>query len=324
MALDNPTNKYIQIHSSIVQDVLGRDYCKIIKALVKGEYILCNEYSSEYLGICKSFAIHPRLMDVSKPVLRIDFNYDTVLHNKLERIGTLNLTKPADKDNPTPLDEGRQHIIAMTNQLILVPDAEATAYVQALYDESGNTNSPAAYFHHWNTNPMRQPHMDLFGRRMHSNITNMPKVLRRCLRFKSAPEVPTVEKDIVNAQPFFLSVINANLINLFAPECSSAVAVYAKYRAKPDYVEFTELCSSGWIYESFIERYYKVYGERYGSTDKETRQITKGLIYTIFFGDYSLIMEGLKATSRAKLTELKKKFFILFTLEFKSVYEIFK
>ncbi|GAB3572940.1 hypothetical protein GCM10027345_04940 [Hymenobacter daeguensis] len=262
-------------------------------------------------------------MDESKPVLVFNSEYDTVLHNKLERIGTLNLTKPADKDNPTPLDEGRQHIIAMTHQLLLKPDAAATAYVQAQYDATGNVNSPAAYFHHWNTNPMRGCCMDKFGRRMHSDITNMVKVLRRCLRFKSAPDVPTVERDIVNAQPFFLSVIDANLINQFAPECASAVPVYVKYRAKPDYIEFAELCTAGQIYESFIERYYKRYNERYGTNDEDARDITKGLVYWMFFGDYKLILKGLETDSRTELTHIKKQFFRMFTVEFESVYRLF-
>ena len=317
-------SKYIQIHSDIIQDVFGRDYPKVISALVKHAYILVDDYSSEYLGICKSYAVHPRLMDETQPLLTVDIEYDTVLNNKLDRIGNVNLTKVSDTLSQEMLDEGRQHVKAMTSQLILVPSKEALAYVQAQYEAEGNPNPPHAYFHHFNYNPMRGGCIDKFGKRMHSLITKMPKVIRACLRFKSAPDMPTKEGDFVNSQPYFLSVINSALIALFAPECYSAIPVYERYRGEDDFVEFAQLCSTGKIYEEFIRLYRETYNESYGSDDDEARNITKTLIYSAFFSDYEQTEKGLGAkSSRTDFSQVKKNFFQLFKTEFESVYLLF-
>lgn len=324
LRLEACDSKYIQIHSDIVQDVFGRDYAKVISALAANKYILVDEYYCELFGICRSYAIHPRLMTESKPLLAVEIEFDTVLHNKLDRIGHVNLTKPFDAQSQEMFDDGREHVIAMTSQLMLVPSEEALAYVQACYEAEGNPNSPYAYFHHFNYNPMRGGGVDKFGKRVHSIITRMPKIIRACLRFKSAPDMPTKEADFVNSQPYFLSVIDSTLIGLFAPECYSAIPIYERYRGEDEFVKFAQLCSTGWIYEEFISLYRKTYNESYGSDDDEARNITKTLIYSAFFSDYEQTEKGLGAkSSRTDSSRIKKNFFQLFKTAFEPVYRLF-
>ncbi len=259
-------------------------------------------------------------MDESKPLLTVIFKKSAVLHKKIKRIARTNLSKCVDD----AIGIGRQHVIDMTAELVLQPDREALNYVDNCFSSTSNPNTAEMYFHYWNTNPLKGCGVDAFGKRVHSVVTNMPKVLRRCLRFIDDPTMPVAELDIVNSQPFFLSVLSAVLVDTFVPECAAAVAICRRYEANADYIWFRKLCGNGLIYEELSKQYENRYGCSYGVADNDAREVTKGLVYGVFFSDYSKAVNGLNRVSYTEHSKLKKNFFRLFMDIFPSVYSSFK
>ncbi|RYE14480.1 MAG: hypothetical protein EOP45_19570, partial [Sphingobacteriaceae bacterium] len=248
---DEPT-KYYQIHSDILRCIFRNEYKQVIEALVKNEYIEVNNGHSNVLHICKSYRIHPKRIDISAPFKFIEQEYSKHFASKLQTLKMLNFS---ENNNPS-----YQHVIQQIGNLFLVPSSEAMEYVREEFKRLGKANPPEDYFTYFNNSPIKSVGVDSFGNRLHNCITNMPKVIRKCLRFKSNPNTATTEIDIVNSQPFFLSAVTGSLIAKYVPMAGEAIPIFLKYENDTNFIKFKDYCRDGRIYEYLQAAYELDYG----------------------------------------------------------------
>ncbi|MBC6605618.1 hypothetical protein H8B13_02175 [Hymenobacter sp. BT188] len=292
-------------------------YADVIASLVKAEYIQENSSYSTAYHYCKSYRIHPKRMNVRAPLKYVKEEVNGYFQRKLNRLKSTNLSHERT-------DNARQHVIDQTHQLMLVPDTEALAYIADQYRLAGNPNPPETYATYFNHCPLKRVGIDRFGNRVHSVITNMPKVLRRCLRFVSSPLVPVREIDIVNSQPYFLSSVTSALIAQFVPDAGKAVAVFAKYETCPNFTKFKDLCRDGEVYEYLQAAYERDHDTLCDGDEKAKRDFTKRLTYGVLFGDYDLKDSMLDTPRKTWMAQVKNDFYKVYKQEFPTVYQLFK
>lgn len=308
---------YLQIHSNVLRCIFRDNYTDVIADLVKHGYIQENTAYSTAYHYCKSYRIHPQRIDVSAPFKFVKQAVDQYFKSKLSTLKRINLCVERT-------DEARQHVIDQTNNLMLVQNDEALAYVAEQYANNNNPNPPEFYFDYFNSCPLKRTGIDRFGNRMHSVITNMPKVLRRCLRFITKPSVNVVEIDIVNSQPFFLSSVTSQLIAQFVPDAKEAISVFKKYEHAANFIEFRDLCRDGRIYEYLLAAYELNYGAICEGGTKAKRDFTKRLTYGVLFGDYELKDSTLNKVCKTWLAQVKNDFYRVYKTTFPAVYSLFK
>lgn len=317
LQLSENKEEFIQIHSDVLRCIFRDNYKQIINELKSSNYIQVNNYFAESLHHCKSYRINPELVDLSNPFAYTEEEIDKNFISKLQTLKTINLSS-------IEVDEARQHIINQTANLSLLPDAEAMQYVANEYSRMNNMNPPETYFEYFNNYPLKKVGVDRFGNRLHSVITNMPKVLRKCLRFNTAPTVPVVEIDIVNSQPFFLSAVTSQLIARFVPDATAAIPIFEKYEHCADVIKFRNLCRDGKIYEYLQTAYEIDFGSICEGSSKQKRDYTKKLTYSVLFGDYSMMDANLSKNGRSELSKIKNRFYRKYKEEFEHVYSLFK
>lgn len=308
---------YIQIHSDVLRCIFRDYYTDVLADLVKAQYIEENQSYSTAYHYCKSYRIHPKRIDKTAPFKFVRQVADQYFQSKLSTLKRVNLCRER-------LDNARQHVIDQTHQMILVPDAEALAYVADQYANDNNANPPEFYFEYFNNCPLKRTGIDRFGNRVHSVITNMPKVLRRCLRFITNPLVPVRELDVVNSQPFFLSAVTSALIAQFVPDAAQAVPIFEKYETCDNFITFKNLCRDGRIYEHLQAAYELDYGTICEGDSKAQRDFTKRLTYGVLFGDYELKDNTLDKVCKTWLAQVKNDFYRTYKKEFPIVYDLFK
>lgn len=313
---DSP-NEFIQVHRAIKQAIFRDEYPRVIASLVAADYIQENPSYSNLYGYCKSYRIHPKRMDITRPLSFVKEKADGYFMRKLRTLQALNLSQERT-------DSSRQHVINQTANLILVPDTDALQYITEQYAQAGNPNPAQHYFDYFNNSPLKEAAIDKFGFRLHSVITNMPKVLRRCLRFISCPSVPVRELDIVNSQPFFLSSVTAALIAQFVPDAMQAVPVFQRYESEPDFIKFKTLCQSGRIYEFLINEFELNYYTLCEGDAETKRDFAKKLTYGVLFGDYDQKDANAQRECKTVLATVKRDFYAVYKDAFPSVYATFK
>lgn len=314
---NNAKADYQQVHSDILRCIFRDNYKDVIADLVKHEYIEIDSRHSNLYHYCKSYRIHPKRIDVTAPFKYVRQVADQYFTSKLSTLKRLNLCSERT-------DDARQHVIDQTHNLMLVPDAEAIAYVAEQYANDSNRNPPQFYFDYFNNCPLKRVGIDRFGNRLHSVITNMPKVLRRCLHFITSPLVPVREADIVNSQPFFLSSVTSSLIAQFVPDASVAIPIFEKYEQAPNFMKFRDLCRDGRIYEHLQAAYELDYGTICEGDSKAKRDFTKRLTYGVLFGNYELKDSNLDKILPTRLAQIKNDFYRVYKTTFPIVYSLFK
>jgi len=304
----------------------------VIKDLVKAKYIQVNNGYSNALHICKSYRIHPDRIDLSTPFSFIEQEYNQHFERKLQTLKMLNFSqrKKDDEDDEQAkymrgiINDNYKHVINQTSNLFLVPSNEALAYVTNECKRLNNPNPAEYYFTYFNSSPIKSIGVDAFGNRLHSVITNMAKIIRKCLRYQSSPAVRTIEIDIVNSQPFFLSAVTSELIAKYVPVASEAIPIFCKYENDNNFIKFKNYCRDGRIYEYLQAAYELDYGSVCKGTKEEQRDFTKTLTYSALFGDYELkdntVLAGIKEIDAIK----KQQFYLVFKEQFKAVYNLFK
>ncbi|WP_210517118.1 hypothetical protein [Hymenobacter terricola] len=335
--LSSKPGQYIQVHSDIIRCIFRDEYKQILKDLADTEYIQIYDGHSDVLGICISYRIHPKRIDLSAPFAFVEEEYNKYFARKLNTLKTLNLgerksRRPTAKQEianavanyESVINTGYLHVMEQTQNLMLVPDADALAYVVKEYARLGNCNPPETYFNYFNNSPLKRVGIDKFGNRLQSVVTNMAKVIRRCLRFKTSPLIRNREIDIVNSQPFYLSSVTGDLIRQFVPDASEAIPVYERYENDSNFLEFKELAREGTIYERLQADYEKQYGAICDGDDKEKRDFTKKLTMSALFGDYDLKDSTVIEELTNELVIKKMQFFLIFKEQFQSIYELFK
>lgn len=321
---DSP-GEYLQIHSDVLRCIFRGNHKSVIKDLVNAEYIQHNPAYSNATGLCKSYRIHPKRIDISAPFNYVIENADAHFLRKLTTLRSSNLAIKRDTNGvPIQRDAKYQHVIEQNANLMLVPNADALQYITEQYTKKGNINPAQYYFDYFNNDPLKRVAIDGFGFRLHTVITNMPKVIRQCLRFISAPMVPVRELDIVNSLPFFLSSVTAELVSKFVPESISAVPVFCRYEEESNFLKFKSLCQSGEIYEYLIGNFEMEYYTLPDTVDKPKRKYAKQLTFSALFGDYELKDANSNRECKSLAATINRDFFNLYKREFPMVYELFR
>jgi hypothetical protein len=315
---NNKPSDFIEIHRSILKTLFRDEYLKVLDILEEHGYINKNESYSTVYHYCKSYRINLKMLDLSAPFAYTIEEYDNNFKRKLQTLKTLNLSE----DNLL-VDEARKHVMDKTQELILVPSNKALEYVEEQFKKTNNTNTAESYFTYFN-NMVRKPvGIDKFGNRVHSIITNMPKILRQCLRFNTSPTEPLTEIDIVNSQPFFLSAVTSALIKQFVPDAYEAIPVFQRYENEGNSLLFKNLCADGEIYEYLLKEYEIEYGVMNNGNNKQRRDYTKRLVYSVFFGDYNLKEAVAIEKIKGKLSKDKHQFYLVFKKSFPIVHKLF-
>jgi len=106
--------------------------------------------------------------------------------------------------------------------------------------------------------------VDGYGERCHHPFTNLSSKYRKAIRFDSEDQA-LVNIDIKNSQPYFSAAIAAGtLIDQLLPEFGSLKPLVAELKGKPDYTLYSDLCTSGGIYEYI--------GQKMGKSRNEIKQ----------------------------------------------------
>lgn len=176
---DNVLNAKTKLNSQILKKIIGNGYTKYVNYLVennviiKGEYYSPNNTSYTYeMANINLTAIHHKTIKLS----------DKILLNRLEK---------AEKEYYT----------------ISIKVKNNYKYLKKWFNKKLTAEIPENILSHHkyqleNINESRyRMSIDDFGKRLHTNLTNLPKELRKCLRYDGNI---LVEVDIKNCQFYFV------------------------------------------------------------------------------------------------------------------------
>ena len=125
-----------------------------------------------------------------------------------------------------------------------------------------------------------------------------------------------VTLDLVNSQPFFISVFSERVINRLVKDnpkmnyLKPIVPIVKKYESNPDFIKYKQLCTDGEIYEYLSERYQHMFGA------KKERKTMKKILFRAFFSDYT-------KHGTYKRKDIKRSINV-FKTNFPSMYAMFK
>lgn len=179
-------------------------------------------------------------------------------------------------------------------------DPEASKFANSFYSSESLNYAVAAIIKIKNKDYIHKT--DSTSGRFHSNITNLPKELRRFVRVKGIQLIANV--DIKNSQPYFsvLLLINPRKVARFAKsESLRKLLMNLKIPDNDDVKQYIDLATTGLIYEFLWDEFHKLglryhdkgnhkrpkYPDRQSIKDEKEydkiRQIVKKTVYTILF-----------------------------------------
>jgi len=176
-------------------------------------------------------------------------------------------------------------------------------------------------------------HVDETSGRLHTNLTNLPKIVRNFITYEGKP---LVSVDISNSQPFLstllmnqkffekIEVKSENLFNIFNifPKLPSTHPTFYKFlptimlvfgedslrkQGNQDIAKYRQKASEGKLYEYMEEEIFKATGKRFMS-----RREIKNMIFSVLYSGNQFIGQPDAESKR------------LFRSLFPTVYEVFK
>ena len=284
---DQNTERWVEISRRSLRTMLGTKYCQVVDDLIKFDYLERLECNGEGVvhkhnrshywncagkpGACKKYRIPTRLLSPSKLFSVSKQPVTTMLTNK---ITALNAPVGAE------VEKYREMALFNMGDVILLDTPACRAMLDELYAELSITLTTDDYLEFFN-NYVFQPFIVCdFGHRAHHRVVRVHHRLRQFLRFRDALKMPLVELDFVASQPTLLANITPVLIKRYAPECTQALPLFAKYEPEQDYKDYQQLCFDGLIYEHLCDKFNARY------TTSITRDDAKNICYIAFFSNY--------------------------------------
>jgi hypothetical protein len=294
--------------------LLGEKYKEIIQRLVNAGLLEENPKWRFNLGgnnnHTKAYALPKWMINGDKIYRLIKVSNRKSIQNMLARFNNLRVSSSSNTI-------WRDVMIATSHKMLLHDTPECCIEVQKHIDKINYKSkfklniSAKELIEIFNSCPLDQSIIDLFGYRVHTKITNLPKKLRTFLYFDERADEELGCVDVVNSQPVFMSIATPTVVQKFTPELTEATGIVAKYQSNTDVISFREICANGLIYER-IQEYFLNHGETI------TRDQAKPICYTAFFGNYNFF----------ELGRLKKKCKVLayefLKTEYAGMYQFFK
>ncbi|MBF8962309.1 hypothetical protein I0P70_03535 [Pontibacter sp. FD36] len=275
--------KWVFINRSERRTLLGEDYHEIIKSLVAANYLESDEkwkYNKSGIGNhTKKYALPKWMLKGDKMFKQVKISNQRVIQNMIANFNRLRYKKSNQ-------DVWREEMIRSSYRIMLHDTDACRKAVQKHLDKVNSSNrrfklklSASDVVEIFNNSALDQANIDLFGKRVHTKITNMPKKIRKFLYFDNRIGEKLKCVDIVNSQPVFMSIATPAILQQFTPELVEAAPIVSKYQNHLDVLNFQKECADGTIYETIIE-YFSAKGIQI------TRDQAKPVAYTGFFGNY--------------------------------------
>lgn len=227
---ENTIYTFFPINSTFMWSIFGRNYKQLLTNLLK-----LNIIESDYSYLAGAYSTGYRLaIEFNKN----DWEYVKMPNKKLlERLKKYNdmKNKKADKTTPTETSPGYSTVIDTLLNKYTVKKDEALSFIKTLdltddqriiYERRILAIANHDLFYS----------IDSYGHRLHTNETNLPRVLRQ---FVLIDGKPCEELDIANSQPLFFAKL----------------LISKKADVNPNELQkYTSICEQGKFYEFFAEK----------------------------------------------------------------------
>ncbi|OGX85076.1 hypothetical protein BEN47_15270 [Hymenobacter lapidarius] len=175
---------FVQVPCQVLRSLLGNSYVQTIELLLRAGYLErldANEDGEHCPGgyyrspvyqdpIAKRFRIPVALLGEEKSYVVKQEVVGKAIQNKF---AALSAPKGLTLNEPN-----RAHVGRMMQRIVLVDTPECRQVLAGLAAEGRIKRSPEVYLEMFNQNTFRTVTVDGFGRRLHSEVVNAPRVLR--------------------------------------------------------------------------------------------------------------------------------------------------
>ena len=275
------------------RSLLSESYSKTVELLIREGYLERLDVNEDGVYFAQGYYRPTVCLDPTAKRFRIPaalLGEESSYVVRKEEVGKATLNKFKGFSAPKGLiagDPEREHVRWMMQKIVLLDNLECREVVERLAAEQRIPHPAALYFDLFNQSLFRLVVIDIFGRRLHSEVVNAPKALRPYMRFLDRPNDRLVEIDLVNSQPALFASITPALIKNFAPECAAPIPLFKAVKHKEDYQYYQRLCFDGGIYEYLQTEFNRAYGDKL--LKPLTRDDAKNIFYVAAFSDYAFL-----------------------------------
>jgi Ni,Fe-hydrogenase maturation factor len=266
---DGPDNEdevqgYVRCCSRILRDIRS-DYLPYIEFLIDNEFVEEKGKPSAQGKRCRTFRINP---------IWFNSDYEAIDIPAKHRIYKIETQRKQDKMKVA--DESCGHLTQFLNSDLTIDYKKANSYAESIYQDSPKSDKDKNRYKYYLRAIARVQKGDITyskdgkDNRLHSNIVNLPKTVRKFLTFKGE-SIRFI--DIKSSQPFFLSYllyITCNIITKFGSKLNiynwgflymlrkgrsiTRKVLKDKQLKIEDFKEFIHLSTQEeGLYESFVE-----------------------------------------------------------------------
>ena len=284
---------YTQVPCGVLRSLLSESYSKTIELLIREGYLERLDVNEDGVYFAQGYYRPTVCLDPTAKRFRIPaalLGEESSYIVRKEEVGKAILNKFKAFSASKGLiagDPEREHVRRMMQKIVLLDNPECREVVERLAAEQRISHPAVLYFDLFNQSPFRLVVIDIFGRRLHSEVVNSPKSLRPSMRFRDRPDDRLVEIDLVNSQPALFASITPALIKSFAPECAAAIPFFKAVKHKEDYQRYQRLCFDGGIYEYLQAEFNRAYGDKLRKL--LTRDDAKNIFFVGAFSDYAFL-----------------------------------
>jgi hypothetical protein len=279
-------NDYVPISSKILHDVINSRYKERVNELIDMEII---EANGSWLKGKKSqgYRFLPEYRNTKLKAVQIMDNRIVSKIEQFRKYKLAEITLPQHK-----------YIFDCLQQIEILAD-DANKYVDETVFEDGKNSVHKMMIdfvknikEKWYWTP------DKNGR-IHNNITNLPRELRKFLRWQKNP---LVEIDISNCQPFLFNKLIRNYVNEDIEGISTMINYLSYVTTFSDILLFEYLTTKGIFYDYLMEKFTKGY-EQYDYLLEDLQNIEPRERFKVrFFGRVFYCSESDKITTNEKET----------------------